>query len=59
MRRPVPTIARAFLGRRCGFGAGGHSVGNTGPEGPVPAAASGGGGAGPCPAGAGAGEGRA
>jgi hypothetical protein len=34
--------ARAFLGRRCGWGAGGHSVSNTGPEGTAPAAASGG-----------------
>jgi hypothetical protein len=50
---------RAFLGRRCGCGAGGHSVGNTGPEGPVPAAGSGAGGAGLCPAEAAAGEGRA
>jgi len=60
MRRPVSTLRTcAFLGRRCGCGAGGHSVGNTGPEGPVFAAVSGGGGAGLCPAGAGTGEGRA
>ena len=65
MSRPVRTpSACAFLGRRCGCGAGGHSVGDTGLEGPVPAAVSGGGGAGPDrsgpygPAGA-AGEGRA
>jgi hypothetical protein len=59
MRRVSPRCARAFLGRRCGYGAGGHSVWNTGPEGAVPAAASGAGGAGLRPAGAGAGEGRA
>jgi len=50
---------RAFLGRRCGCGAGGHRVRNTGPEGPVHAVVSGGGGAGLCPAQAAAGEGRA
>jgi hypothetical protein len=50
---------RAFLGRRCGCGAGGNSIRNTGPESTVPAAAPGGGGAGLCPAGAAAGEGRA
>jgi len=51
--------ACAFLGRRCGYGAGGHSVENTGPEGPVPAAVPDDGGAGLRPAGAGGGEGRA
>jgi len=55
--------ALAFLGRRSGYGAGGHSVSNTGPEDTVPGAASGGGGAGPSstsesPAGAVSGEGR-
>ncbi len=40
--RPVPTYdARAFLGRRSRCGAGGHSMGNTGPESTVPRAASG------------------
>jgi hypothetical protein len=34
--------ASAFLGRRCGCGAGGHSIRNTGPESTVPAAAPGG-----------------
>jgi hypothetical protein len=60
MRRPksTPTL-RAFLGRRWGCGAGGHSMGNTGPESRVPPAVSGGGGAGLRPAGAFAGEGRA
>jgi hypothetical protein len=51
--------ARAFLGRRYGCGAGGHSMGNTGPEGTVPVATPGGGGAGLRPAGPDAGEGRA
>ena len=55
----VTRRVRAFLGRRCGRGAGGHSVGNTGPEGPVPAAVSGGGGAGLRLAGAAAGGERA
>jgi hypothetical protein len=50
---------RAFLGRRSGCGAGGHSMGNTGPEGTVPRAAPGGGGARLRGAGAAAGEGRA
>ena len=39
---PVFNVAvRAFLGRRSRCGAGGHSVGNTGPESTVPRAASG------------------
>ena len=38
MSRPVSLSTCAFLGRRCGCGAGGHSVSNTGPEGPVLAA---------------------
>lgn len=44
MRRPksTPTL-RAFLGRRWGCGAGGHSTGNTGPVSHVPQAVSGGG----------------
>jgi hypothetical protein len=37
--------ARAFLGRRSRCGAGGHSMGNTGPESLVPRVASGAGGA--------------
>jgi hypothetical protein len=57
--RTSTTDARAFLGRRSGRGAGGHSMGNTGPESTVPRAASGGGGAGLRPAGADAGQGRA
>ena len=33
MRLPSPTpTLRAFLGRHWGCGAGGHSMGNTGPE---------------------------
>jgi len=60
MRQFVPTLsACAFLGRRCGCGAGGHSVRDTGPEGPLLAAVSGAGRAGLCPAGANAGEERA
>jgi hypothetical protein len=50
---------RAFLGRRCGCGAGGNSIRNTGPESTVPAAAAGGGGDRLCRSGASAGEGRA
>jgi len=50
---------RAFLGRRSRRRAGGHSMGNTGPESTVPRAAPGAGGAGLRPAGAGAGEERA
>jgi hypothetical protein len=46
--------ASAFLGRRCGCGAGGHSIRNTGPESTVPAAAPGR----LCRPGARAGEGR-
>jgi hypothetical protein len=49
----------AFLGRRCGCGAGGHSIRNTGPESTVPAAAPGGGGGRLRRPGAVAGEGRA
>jgi hypothetical protein len=52
-------MKRAFLGRCSRRGAGGHSMGDTGPEGTVPRAPSGAGGAGLRPAGAGAGEGRA
>jgi hypothetical protein len=52
-------FARAFLGRRCGRGAGGHSIGNTGPESPVFAAVPGGGGGRLRRPGALAGEGRA
>jgi hypothetical protein len=52
-------MLRAFLGRRWGCGAGGHSMGNTGLDSPVPPAVLGGGGAGLRPAGATAGEGRA
>jgi hypothetical protein len=62
MRRPKsPPTLRAFLGRRWGCGAGGHSFGNTGPESPVPPAVSGGGGggAGLRPAGAASREGSA
>jgi hypothetical protein len=55
---PAPTL-RAFLGRHWGCGAGGHSMGNTGPESPMPPAVSGGGEAGLHPAGPIAGEGRA
>jgi hypothetical protein len=55
--RTSTTDARAFLGRRSGCGAGGHSMGNTGPESTVPRAASGGGGL--RPAGADANQGRA
>ena len=55
----VTSSACAFLWRRCGYGAGGHSVENTGPEGPVPAAVSGASGAGLRPAVASAGEVRA
>jgi hypothetical protein len=50
---------RVFLGRRCGCGAGGHSIRNTGPESTVPAAAPGGGGGRLGRPGAAAGEGRA
>ena len=50
---------RALLGHRSRRGAGGHSMGNTGPEGTVPRAGSGTGGAGLRPAGVGAGEVRA
>jgi hypothetical protein len=53
------SLSRAFLGRRSGRGAGGHSIRNTGPESTVPGATSGVGGAGLRPAGADAGEGRA
>jgi hypothetical protein len=53
------TEGRAFLGRRSRFGAGGHSMRNTGPESTGPRAASGYGGAGLCPAVAVAGEERA
>jgi hypothetical protein len=58
MRRPgsTPTL-RTFLGRR--WGTGGNTMGNTGPESPVPPAVAGGGGAGLFPAGATAGDGRA
>jgi hypothetical protein len=59
MTRMATSLSRTFLGRRSGRGAGGHSMGNTGPESTVPGAASGGGGAGLCPAGADAGEERA
>jgi len=60
MRRSASALNTcAFLGRRCGCGAGGHSVADTGPEGTVPAAVSGVGGAGLGPAGADADEGRA
>ena len=50
---------RAFLGRRCVCGAGGHSMGDTGLECTVRAAATGGGGGRLCRPGAAAGEGRA
>jgi hypothetical protein len=57
------TNARAFLGRRARRGAGGHSMGDTGPESTVRRTASGGGGegigVGSIPAGADAGQGRA
>ena len=60
MRHPISTTnARAFLGRRGRRGAGGHSMGDTGPESTVRRAASGGGGAGLRPAGVDAGQGRA
>jgi hypothetical protein len=49
----------AFLGRRCGCGAGGQSIGNTGPESTVHAAAPGAGGGRLRRPGAVAGEGRA
>jgi hypothetical protein len=55
-RAESTTTRRAFLGRRGGCGAGGHSLSNTAPESPVPSAVSGGGGAGLRPAGAAAGE---
>jgi hypothetical protein len=58
MRMPVGA-ARGFLGRRCGRGAGGNSIRNTGPESTVLAAASGGGGGRLRRPGAIAGEGRA
>src|SRR6266545_5544218 len=51
--------ARAFLGRRSRCGAGGNSMGNTGPEGSVPRAASGGAGGRLRRPGGDAGEGRA
>ena len=51
--------ACAFLGRRCGCGAGGHSMSNTGPESTVPTAAPGDGGGRLRRPGAVAGEGRA
>jgi hypothetical protein len=51
-------LVHAFLGRRCGCGAGGHSMRNTGPESTVHAAASGGGGDRLRRSGAVAGEGR-
>jgi hypothetical protein len=51
--------ACVFLGRRCGCGAGGHSMSNTGPQSTVPAAASGGGGGRLRRPGVAAGEGRA
>ena len=54
-----PRIARALLGRRCGCGAGGHSIRNTGPESTVHAAVPGGGGGRLRRPGAVAGEGRA
>jgi hypothetical protein len=57
--KPASATACAFLGRRYGCGAGGHSIHNTGPESTVPAAASGGGGGRLRRPGAGAGEGRA
>ena len=57
MNRPS-ILAHAFLGRRCGCGAGGHSMGNTGPESTVLAAAPGGGGGRLRRPGAVAGEGR-
>jgi hypothetical protein len=50
---------RGFLGRRCGRGAGGHSIRNTGLESTVFAAAAGGGGGRLRRLGAIAGEGRA
>jgi hypothetical protein len=59
MNAPGNPHLRAFLGRRSRCGAGGHSMGNTGPESAVPRAAAGGGGAGLRPAGADAGQGRA
>jgi hypothetical protein len=74
MTRMATSLSRTFLGRRSAHGAGGHSMGNTGPESTVPRAASGAGGARlstpqsavhclgapkTCWAGAGAGEGRA
>ena len=54
----TPEAACAFLGRRCGRGAGGHSIRNTGPESTVFAAAPGGGGGRLRRPGAVAGEGR-
>jgi hypothetical protein len=59
MNRSVASYGRTFLGRRWRCGAGGHSMGNTGPESTVPPAASAVGGAGLRPAGADGGEGRA
>jgi hypothetical protein len=60
MNAPGNPHLRAFLGRRSQVRvAGGHSMGNTGPESAVPRAAAGGGGAGLRPAGADAGQGRA
>ena len=56
--RPACNI-RAFLGRRCGCGTGGHSMSNSGPENTVLAAAPGGGGGRLRRPGAVAGEGRA
>ena len=58
MRRTL-RAACAFLGRRCGCGAGGNSMSNTGPESTVPAAAAGGGVGRLRRPGAAAGEGRA
>ena len=57
MSRPS-TLVHAFLGRRCGCGAGGHRMRNTGPESTVHAAASGDGGGRLRRPGAVAGEGR-